>query len=492
MYWHQLIAPFVVECDASDVAVSASLNQNGRPVAFMSKTLSKSEKWYPAVEKEALAIMEAVRKWNHLLSRQQFTLVTDQRSVSYMFDNRKRTKIKNNKIQTWRMELAEFSYVIKYREGKSNVVADSFTRAHCLAVSSNLEDIHMQLCHPGVTRLLHFVKTNNLPFYTADVKRTCSNCKVCAELKPQFYKGVNGKLMKATRPMERLNIDFKGPLPSATRNKYFLTVIDEFPFVIPTPDLSTATVIRCLNSIFSMCGMPEYVHSDRGKSFMSAELANYLTSRGIASSHSTPYHPIGNGQVERYNGIVWKAVRLALTSNNLPVPQWEKVLPDVLHSIRSLLSTATNTTPHERFFNFQRKSSQGKSLPSWLSPGPVFLRKFVRPSKHDDLVEEVELTHVNPTYAYVRHNDGRESTVSLSDLAPCPIASEKDRTSQSENPVSVHGADTIMEATPDETMNQMNTSPVAEAEPRNPSTDNLRRSTRIKRKPKMYGFEDDS
>jgi len=124
--------------------------------------------------------------------------------------------------------------------------------------------------------------------------------------------------------MERLNLDFKGPLPSATGNKYFLTVIDEysqFPFVIPTPDLSTATVIKCLNSIFSMCGMPEYVHSDRGKSFMSAELVNYLTSRGIASSHSTLYHPISNGQVERYNGIVWKAVRLALASDDIPVPQ---------------------------------------------------------------------------------------------------------------------------------------------------------------------------
>lgn len=247
--------PFVVECDASDTVISASLNQNGRPVAFMSKTLSKSEKWYPAVEKEALAIIEAVRKWNHLLSHQHFTLITDQRSVSYMFDNRRRTKIKNNKIQTWRMELAEFSYTVNYRKGKNNVVADSFTRAHCLAVSNNLDDIHIQLCHPGVTRLLHFVKAKNLPFSTEDAKRICSNCKSCAELKPQFYKGVRGKLIKATSPLERMNIDFKGPLPSITRNKYILTVIDEysrFPFAIPCPDMSTPTVIKCLDSIFTL------------------------------------------------------------------------------------------------------------------------------------------------------------------------------------------------------------------------------------------------
>ena len=223
---------------------------------------------------------------------------------------------------------------------------------------------------------------------------------------------------------------------------------------------------------------------------MSAELVKYLTDRGIASSHSTPYHPIGNGQVERYNGIVWKAIRLALASNNLPVPHWEKVLPDVLHSIRSLLSTATNTTPHERFFNFQRKSSQGKSLPSWLTPGPVFLRKFVRSNKNDDLVEEVKLTHVNPTYAFVRHNDGRESTVSLSDLAPCPGNQEKDQISQSENSPSIQNE--IKDAPLDETVDETTTSQVVEAETETPSTDNLRRSTRIKRKPQMYGFENDS
>ena len=155
----------------------------------------------------------------------------------------------------------------------------------------------MQLCHPGVTRLLYFVKPQNFPFSTEDVKRVCSNCKICAELKPQFYKGVKGKLIKATRPMERLNVDFKGHLPSVTRNKYFLTVIDEysrFPFIIPTPDILTPTVIKYLDSIYSLSGMPEYVHSGRGKSFMSAELVKYLTDRGIALSHSTPYHPIGN------------------------------------------------------------------------------------------------------------------------------------------------------------------------------------------------------
>ena len=127
--------------------------------------------------------------------------------------------------------------------------------------------------------------------------------------------------------------------------------------------------------------------------------------------------------MERYNGIIRRNIKLALCTNNLPIQQWEKVLPDALHSIQSLLSTATNTTPHDRFFNFPHRSSQGSSVPSWLTPGPVFLRRFVCSNKNDDLVDEVELTDVNPTYANIHYPDGCESTVSLKDLAHCPPAS---------------------------------------------------------------------
>jgi len=94
---------------------------------------------------------------------------------------------------------------------------------------------------------------------------------------------------------------------------------------------------------------------------------------------------------------------------------------DVLHSIRSLLCTSTNVTSHERLFSFARRSASGRSLPSWLiTLGPVLLQRHVRISKSDPLYDEVELTEANPTYAYVKFPDGRETTVSLQDLAPCP------------------------------------------------------------------------
>ena len=58
---------FVIECDASDVAVSDTLNQSGGPVAFMSRALQNSERFYPAVEKEATAVIKAVYKFPYFL-----------------------------------------------------------------------------------------------------------------------------------------------------------------------------------------------------------------------------------------------------------------------------------------------------------------------------------------------------------------------------------------------------------------------------------------
>ena len=291
-------------------------------------------------------------------------------------------------------------------------------RCHCFS----LYDIHAGLCHPGITRTYHFVKSKNLPYSLHDVRKVVNACKTCAEIKPKFFKPTESHLIKATQPMERLSIDFKGPLPSASKNKYLLTVIDEFsryPFAFPCGNMESQTVISCLMQIFNLFGACAYIHSDRGKSFLSKEFVSYMNNLRIPTSKTSVYNPTSNGQCEKYNDIIWSGVKLALKERNLPILKWEVVLPQVLHSIRSLLCTATNTTCHERFLNFSRCSVLGISVPSWLnSPGTILIRRHVRQSKYDPLVEEADLIHATPQYAHIRYKNGRETTVSLKDVAP--------------------------------------------------------------------------
>ena len=237
-----------------------------------------------------------------------FRVVTDQRSVSFMFEKSHSSKIKNDKIMRWRLELSNYTYDISYRPGTENGPADTLSRAYSANLNTivNLDYLHTALCHPGITRFNHFVRSKNLPFSVEDIRKVIQKCNVCAKIKPKFHNN-SGILIKATQPFERISVDFKGPLPSVSSHKYILTVIDEysrFPFAFPCKDMSAETVINSFVQLFSLFGMPSYVHSDRGSSFISQAVRSFLNDRGISVSRSTPYNPTGNGQVERYNGII--------------------------------------------------------------------------------------------------------------------------------------------------------------------------------------------
>ncbi|KAG6449422.1 hypothetical protein O3G_MSEX006055 [Manduca sexta] len=335
----------------------------------------------------------------------------------------------------------------------------------------------------------HWVRSKNLPYSISDIREMTANCRVCSEIKPR-YASSNGQLIKATACFERLNIDFKGPLPSKTQNKYILSIIDEFsrfPFAFACKDMTANTVINCLNEVFYTFGTPLYIHSDRGTSFMSQELTQYLVSLGIACSRTTPYNPQGNGQVERLNGTLWKTIQLSLKSKCLNITDWERVLPLALHSIRSLLCTAINMTPHERMFNHSRRSPNGVSLPAWLtSPGPILIKKNARNSKFDPIVEEGQLLQSNPNYSYVRYSDGREGTISNRYLAPLPSPGNDDHEptliNDSETPDSI-----VVETAPIQSSDDNDDEPETTVETRESivqdQRDEVRRSTRHRRPP---------
>ena len=214
---------------------------------------------------------------------------------------------------------------------------------------NNSNELHQSLCHPGVTHMTHFVKSRNLPFSIEEIRRIMESCKTRREFKPQYYHPGSSHLIKVTQPFERLSLDFKGPLPTNNQDKFMLTIIDEysrFPFAFPCKDVSAQSIIECVCQLFSIFSMAAFTHSDRGSGFMSTQLKDCLLQKGISFSRITPFNPEENEQVERLNGTLWKTVLLTLKARELPVSCWKDVLPDALHSIKSLLCTGINATPH--------------------------------------------------------------------------------------------------------------------------------------------------
>lgn len=84
-------------------------------MALFSRNLSKSELSHLATEKEANSIIEAIRRRRYYITGKHFTLITYQKSVSYMFDKKRSCKIKNDKSQRWGNELGRLNFNTQYR-----------------------------------------------------------------------------------------------------------------------------------------------------------------------------------------------------------------------------------------------------------------------------------------------------------------------------------------------------------------------------------------
>ena len=115
---------FVVECDASGVGLGAVLMQEGRAIAFHSQALKGRSLALSTYEKELLALVTAVQRWRPYLVGNSFLVRTDQQSLKYILEQ----KIGTPAQQKWITKLLGYAFIVEYKKGKENVVADALSR----------------------------------------------------------------------------------------------------------------------------------------------------------------------------------------------------------------------------------------------------------------------------------------------------------------------------------------------------------------------------
>lgn len=140
--------PIILETDASDKGIGGVISHkmpddNERPVAFFSRTLTKAELNYPVIQKEALAIVEAWRKFFDYLIGIRFTLRTDHKPLVSIFGDKKRIpSIAAARMQRWAHYLSAFDFKIEHKSGTENGAADALSRLLAVKCMDEIAEVN--------------------------------------------------------------------------------------------------------------------------------------------------------------------------------------------------------------------------------------------------------------------------------------------------------------------------------------------------------------
>ena len=192
------------------------------------------------------------------------------------------------------------------------------------------------------------------PGMDGDVTRFCRSCDICQKTisKGKVTKVPLEKLPIIDTPFKRVSIDIIGKIypPSEKGHQFILTMMDHasrYPDAVPLKNIDTETVAEALVDMFSRVGVPEEVLSDLGTQFTSdcmKEVSRLLSIRQLTTS---PYHPMCNGLVERFNGTLKQMLKRLCAEKP---KQWHRYINAILFAYREIPQDSTGFSPFEVLF----------------------------------------------------------------------------------------------------------------------------------------------
>uniref|UniRef100_A0A3B1JNG7 Integrase catalytic domain-containing protein n=1 Tax=Astyanax mexicanus TaxID=7994 RepID=A0A3B1JNG7_ASTMX len=188
-------------------------------------------------------------------------------------------------------------------------------------------------------------------------------------------------------------------------------VFSKFTQAYPVSDQKASTVARVLTEKwFYVYGVPQRIHSDQGRNFEGELLRRLCELYGIEKSRTTPYHPEGNGQCERFNRTLHDLLRTLPPEKKR---KWPQLLPQLLFAYNTTVHQTTQYSPYELMFGQKPQLPVDRLLGNTREEkGDVSVEPSDWVAQHREYLARVYVKargHLEEAAAYRRRNHNKPS-----------------------------------------------------------------------------------
>ncbi len=215
-----------------------------------------------------------------------------------------------------------------------------------------LRSLHDDSGHLGVERTAELLKDRFYwPRMSQHVEQYVKNCGRCIARKTLPKKVAPLNHITSSGPFDLVCIDFLSLEPDSRGVGNVLVVTDHFTRyaqAFTCKDQKALTVAKTLcDKFFIHYGLPSRIHSDQGRDFESGLIKELLKMLGIRKSRTSPYHPQGDPQPERFNRTL---LSMLGTLNPVEKSRWSQHINCLVHAYNCTKNDATGYSPYYLLF----------------------------------------------------------------------------------------------------------------------------------------------
>ena len=181
-----------------------------------------------------------------------------------------------------------------------------------------------------------------------DICKYVQTCGLCQSRKPprDINRGYMGSIDIGQEPFHILSCDIITSLPSTKEGFVsIITAIDQltkYAFAIPIKDMRKTTLVEMVRDhIVLKFGAPRIFLTDKGANFLSEEMKNFYRTYGIEHRTTTPYHPSGNGECERFN----RTLITQIAMHTIEGQDWNTQLQKIVYQYNITQHSVTGYAP---------------------------------------------------------------------------------------------------------------------------------------------------